>query len=716
MGKRFRQLTQTATDADLVEGNYFGVDTLNVTKKVPANLLAKQSALETTNGNVTTLTTYAQNVVHSIAPEFDPTRDSEHAYKAGESVTYTDGKVYTFTAPHYGAWTGTDVRSGNAVDITSFDVKQISETTKNLAEIQPKEPTTSSGLTYSFGSKNCIKISGTTTSTSNNDVSIYLRKEITLPAGKYTISISGRFEKGNTTTCYLMYGGSSAGYSSFSNDGVCTITVSNEATIERILIRFNNIQAVSVDGYLQLEAGGAATSFENSTTAIDYKARNDINLFKETTNLVNPIFINGDMSSGAVDLSNTSSCKQWIVTEKIYHINKGSRIDYIGNDSIYFVVAKFVGGSFDSNVLSASFNGSFYFNEDMDVRFAMRKADYSNITPNLASNNLKFSLCAKDSQASDLNIIFYGLGSGENFASGQATLFKLPNGKNLLVDSNLESYHNAMANALQAAGVRRIDYYVQTHYHGDHTGILKILELAPTRIDITGSTFFLPPTITLENIAQVTDNAQTLVDRQTAMENYCTANDCTVVRPDSLTYYDLGGGVKIKFYNTDHTDYSTHGSGYYSTNYNDWSICPEIFYGLKVVNVSADIGPIAQRKVAGTCFKADILTAPHHGWDNGVNNLIPAYINNVCPDVVISQNGKEHLPDNDASQASVMKASSPMQSYCEANGVPNYMTCLNGPTKVIMSEQSWKFDGTYSRYIRNGKNWSYTDNSEHIEN
>lgn len=55
------------------------------------------------------LTTYAQNVAHSIAPEFDPNRTSENPYKAGESVTYTDGKTYTFTAPHYGPWTGSDV-------------------------------------------------------------------------------------------------------------------------------------------------------------------------------------------------------------------------------------------------------------------------------------------------------------------------------------------------------------------------------------------------------------------------------------------------------------------------------------------------------------------------------------------------------------------------------------------------------------------------------
>ena len=43
MGKRFRELTQTATDADFAEGNYFGVDTPSVTKKLPANLVAKAS-------------------------------------------------------------------------------------------------------------------------------------------------------------------------------------------------------------------------------------------------------------------------------------------------------------------------------------------------------------------------------------------------------------------------------------------------------------------------------------------------------------------------------------------------------------------------------------------------------------------------------------------------------------------------------------------------
>lgn len=65
MGKRFRELTQTATDADFVEGNYFGVDTPSVTKKVPANLVAKQSS-------VAALQTKTDNISASIATEFVP--------------------------------------------------------------------------------------------------------------------------------------------------------------------------------------------------------------------------------------------------------------------------------------------------------------------------------------------------------------------------------------------------------------------------------------------------------------------------------------------------------------------------------------------------------------------------------------------------------------------------------------------------------------------
>ena len=73
--------------------------------------------------------TYAQNVAHSIAPEFDPTRTSENPYKAGETVTYTDGKTYTFKVDHYGAWASADVEEVFVYDgkfVYSSDLKKMS--------------------------------------------------------------------------------------------------------------------------------------------------------------------------------------------------------------------------------------------------------------------------------------------------------------------------------------------------------------------------------------------------------------------------------------------------------------------------------------------------------------------------------------------------------------------------------------------------------------
>lgn len=691
---RINALGNIATD--FASDDYIAIDgTTNGSRKMKNDSLLKVTAQNALAGNVATA--------------FDPARTSDNPYKAGESVAY-EGKTYTFKVDHYGAWNAADVYLGN---VKTFD--QITKRTKNLVCLAIKNLATNSGLKNSVGYVNLLKISGTTTNSRNNDILLDVVFPFNVIAGYYTFSVNGTFTKTGDAAVYLLTAENSVICHNSINKGQSILNVTSPSVVAKILVRFFQVQTVSVDGNVQVEAGSAATYFEGYYSSNDYELESKIKIIDETiNNKVNPVFINGCISSGAIDLSNATSCLQWIVTEKIYHVKKGSEIKYVGNDSVYLVIAKFVNGSFSSNILASNFNRNFYFEEDMDVRLALRKSDYSYIVPSLA-NNLEFSLYDSDQQKTDLNIVFYGLGNGADVKSGQATLVKLPNGKNLLIDSYLESYYTAMANALKNAGVRRIDYYVQTHYHGDHVGILNILNYLPTRIDITNAKFFLPPEITAENIAQITDNVQTILDRQTAMINYCTANNCTIIRPDSTTYYDLDDGVKIKFYNTDHSAYSDSESGYYSTNYNDWSICPQILYGLKVVNIAADIGPIAQRKVAGTCYKADILSAPHHGWDNGVNNLIPAYINNVCPDVVISQNGREHLPDNNDSPASVMKASSPMQSYCEANGVPNYMTCLNGPTKVTMNKDSWKFDGTYSRYIRNGKNWSYTDNSEHIE-
>lgn len=67
---------------------------------------------------------------------------------------------------------------------------------------------------------------------------------------------------------------------------------------------------------------------------------------------------------------------------------------------------------------------------------------------------------------------------------GQATLFVSPAGESMLVDTGWGGFNNRDANrilaAAKAAGVKKIDYLVITHYHADHVGgVLQLAEKMP---------------------------------------------------------------------------------------------------------------------------------------------------------------------------------------------------------------------------------------------
>lgn len=67
---------------------------------------------------------------------------------------------------------------------------------------------------------------------------------------------------------------------------------------------------------------------------------------------------------------------------------------------------------------------------------------------------------------------------------GQATLFVSPLGESMLVDTGWGGFDkrdaNRIAAAAKAAGVKKIDYLVITHYHADHVGgVLQLAEKMP---------------------------------------------------------------------------------------------------------------------------------------------------------------------------------------------------------------------------------------------
>src|ERR1039457_6195197 len=69
---------------------------------------------------------------------------------------------------------------------------------------------------------------------------------------------------------------------------------------------------------------------------------------------------------------------------------------------------------------------------------------------------------------------------------GQATLFVAPSGESMLVDTGWAGFNRRdagrIAAAAKAAGVKKIDYLVVTHYHADHAGgVPQLAEKMPIR-------------------------------------------------------------------------------------------------------------------------------------------------------------------------------------------------------------------------------------------
>src|SRR3954468_4650672 len=69
---------------------------------------------------------------------------------------------------------------------------------------------------------------------------------------------------------------------------------------------------------------------------------------------------------------------------------------------------------------------------------------------------------------------------------GQATLMVSPSGESLLVDTGWGGHNKRdaerIAAAAKAAGVKKIDYLVITHYHADHVGgVAQLAEKLPIR-------------------------------------------------------------------------------------------------------------------------------------------------------------------------------------------------------------------------------------------
>ena len=432
-----------------------------------------------------------------------------------------------------------------------------------------------------------------------------------------------------------------------------------------------------------------------------------------------PRIINGYLSTETGKRDYTlSSVGSYVITPDLLHVKAGSTIRKSSTTTMRIY-------EYDANDNYISYTqqnagvNSYEFSADKYVRLFFLVGNESNAET--VFENVTFDLLIYDYEKPDIIATFMGLngehGSGTaDIVSGEACLIQFPNSEVMEIDFHTDDENNtdygAYRDALALRGVRYLKYIVFTHWHNDHMGLF---EKAVTNnvIKIDGATAYLPQLITSE--LATARGWETYYTRQNDIIAILQNHNCTIVYPQDGDTLRIDDAV-ISWYNCDHSRYNVSGGEYYSTNYNDWVLCFNLKYENTVINYSSDLGPIGQTAMAGTMPKASVLKAMHHGWDNGANNLIPAFINNVSPDMVFVCNGYAHRPTaGNLEESNMLNASSPIYSWGEANGVPVYPTVTNGNIDLLVNKYGYILDGHYTRFIRNGKNWSWSDNTEHIE-
>ena len=283
-----------------------------------------------------------------------------------------------------------------------------------------------------------------------------------------------------------------------------------------------------------------------------------------------------------------------------------------------------------------------------------------------------------------------------NYPSSSANIILTKNRKSIGIDFSLASIAKYLYNAYYYRGTHMINYIIITHFHSDHTGALNAL-VNTYHMAFNNAVAFLPPLLNTENTKQLTEADRTdALAQQAEILQLLENHNCTIIRPEENSVYNIDG-LNFQFKNTSYAPYTDTSSTYYSTTYNDYSMVIEVEDNGFVTTYTGDIQKQAMRYLAKTMRKANIMTSPHHGWLVRPENLVADFINNVNPDIVIAENGSEQKPGG---VADIDGNGSPMTTWCEEHGVPNYATYENGTINVEVVDGKMRFSRPVIAHVK----------------
>lgn len=281
--------------------------------------------------------------------------------------------------------------------------------------------------------------------------------------------------------------------------------------------------------------------------------------------------------------------------------------------------------------------------------------------------------------------------------TGDCTILKILGDEKdevVMVDSSAPVAWNNIKAALDRDAISHVDYFILSHWHGDHMGCIDLLH-QNGYID-EDTTFYLPEDPDATSQGLIRDDNPDKIVVQTSQEYLALLTEwgCTKVYPQEDDILEVND-CKFKFWNCDHADY--YASSW--VDYNECSLCCAMIYGTTVVQFSGDIGPVACQKYHDKSLPCNIFKANHHACGYAV---VPLFMSAMCPDLVVTMAGSAIIYSTDtAIQATFATLNNGLQQWCEDEFVPNFVTgVIKANIYMQLDKTGYKFLSNARRCVR----------------
>lgn len=332
----------------------------------------------------------------------------------------------------------------------------------------------------------------------------------------------------------------------------------------------------------------------------------------------------------AFNYKNVTGFKEWLIANYLDGITTDTATDYNNETVTITGDTSYIQASYEKNKIS-----SLYIERIYDFEYKKR----------LTSDELVHTAWCKVTNA------------------GDCIIYKTPDNKVLMIDTNYDNQWRFVSAAMAQLNVQHIDYFVVSHYHGDHVGNVPTL-VTEGYID-EDTIIFLPYDVDTD---VVTDTG--VLDNYNTIEPLLRGLGGTVIQPIEWEHFDLGY-LSLDFFNTDHSYYYSHWSDV-GSNYNVCSLCCYITINDTVICSPGDFErPEVLETYADKLWKCNIYKANHHSaWTQYSEKWMRA----LYPEIMITTLGRDIIYG--AQRNAFADNDNVVHMWCEANMVPDYITGL----------------------------------------